>query len=108
MDGTRDLFSLERVAVDMWVDAVYDGGRYSQRSANLSLDGIHFPNAVPPPPATPIHLEFTLPGDSRPTWVRGEVLAGGEQQAGMHIRFLGVDESLKARLRAFLERTRAR
>jgi hypothetical protein len=106
MVGTRDL--TDRVAVEMYVEAVHGGGHHFHHSALLSANGMQL-NTAAPPPGTTVQLEFTLPGDRQPTWVLGEVVADAvEHRSGMLVRFRDVGERTQARLREFIERARRR
>jgi hypothetical protein len=106
MGTAWDLASPDRVAVIMWIEAVYEGGCYVHHSANLSADGIHFPNTIPPPAGTRLQLEFTLPGDGRSTCAHGEVVA--RREPGMHVRFFDLEEPVREHLREFVARARRR
>lgn len=96
-----------RLPVEMWVEEIRGADRYFQRSANLSLGGIYLDGTIPHPKGTVVQLKFTLPGDSEPIAVRGEIVGDpNEDRLGMNVKFVGIgdDPKLLARLRAFLDR----
>ena len=76
----------------MWVDETHEGTTYFQRAGNLSAGGIYIEGTIPHQPGTKIRLRFTLPGDSKPVEVRGEVVAGTAADTGMHVRFIDLSE----------------
>lgn len=104
----RDRRNYQRIPVEMWVEEVRGADRYFQRSGNVSRGGIFLDGTIPHPRGTVVNLRFTLPGESEPLQVRGQIV--GEPSAdrlGMHVQFLDVadDSPLARRLEEFLART---
>jgi hypothetical protein len=65
----------------------------------MYLDG-----TIPHPRGTVVNLRFTLPGDSEPIAVKGEIVGEpDEERLGMHVRFLELPEAAAARLKKFVE-----
>lgn len=98
-----------RITVEMWVEEIRPGERHYQHSGNLSLGGIYIDHTIPHPRGTVVLLKFTLPGESEPIALHGEVIADpDERRLGMHIKFLGLDEdrAVHERLRAFIDGAR--
>ncbi|MFH1131854.1 MAG: TIGR02266 family protein [Pseudomonadota bacterium] len=94
-----------RVSVEMWVEESTDRELYFQRSTNISIGGIFLEHTVPHPKGTVVQLQFTLPGDSRPLKVKGEIVNVGEgaEELGMGVKFLNLSAKDRQRLEAFLE-----
>lgn len=98
----------KRIPVEMWVEEVRGADRYFQRSGNLSAGGMFLDSTIPHPKGTIVHLKFTLPGDTEPVNVRGEIVGDpDETRLGMHVKFLGLedDPKLAERLKAFVDRS---
>jgi uncharacterized protein (TIGR02266 family) len=97
-----------RIPVEMWVEESTERELYFQRSANLSVGGIYLENTIPHPKGTVVNLQFTLPGDSRPIKVRGEIVnAAAADELGMGIKFLEVDSQVEHRIAEFVTRADA-
>ena len=93
-----------RIPVEMWVEETSERELYLERSANLSLGGIYLENAIPRALGSVIKLQFTLPGDSQPIQVRGEIVNVGETaKFGMGIRFVDLPDAEQKRLAAFID-----
>ena len=92
-----------RVEVELKVEETTDNVRYFQRSANLSAGGMYLHHTLPHPNGTIIQLQFTLPGDSAPIAVRGEIVGGTlDKTFGMSVRFIDVDTATRERLERFI------
>ncbi len=77
---TRERRQEKRIPVEMWVEERLGSETYFQRSANLSLGGIYLDHTIPHPPGTVVQLKFTLPGDSEPISVMGEIVGKPDQR----------------------------
>ena len=64
-----------RVPLEMYLDAYVDDRRQRGFTANISETGILLNTLVhaPPPPLTPVALEFTLPGVRETIWAAGQI-----------------------------------
>ena len=78
------------------------------RSGNLSVGGIFLENTIPHPKGTIVNLQFTLPGDTQPLKVRGEIVnAAASDELGMGIKFIDVDPEVQRRISEFVQRAEA-
>jgi uncharacterized protein (TIGR02266 family) len=94
-----------RIPVEMWVEESTERELYFQRSANISVGGIFLENTIPHPKGTVVNLQFTLPGDTVPIKVRGEIVnAAASDELGMGIKFLEVEVSAERRIADFVMR----
>ena len=94
-----------RIPVEMWVEESTERELYFQRSANLSVGGIFLENTIPHPKGTVVNLQFTLPGDTQPIKVRGEIVnAAASDELGMGIKFLEVNPEDERRISDFVQR----
>ncbi len=94
-----------RIPVEMWVEESTERELYFQRSANLSVGGIFLENTIPHPKGTVVNLQFTLPGDTQPIKVRGEIVnAAASDELGMGIKFLDVSPDDQRRISDFVSR----
>ncbi|MBI5480976.1 MAG: PilZ domain-containing protein [Deltaproteobacteria bacterium] len=94
-----------RIPVEMWVEESTERELYFQRSANLSVGGIFLENTIPHPKGTIVNLQFTLPGDTLPVKVRGEIVnAAASDELGMGIKFVDVDPEVERRISEFVQR----
>jgi uncharacterized protein (TIGR02266 family) len=94
-----------RIPVEMWVEESTERELYFQRSANLSTGGIFLENTIPHPKGTVVNLQFTLPGDTAPLKVRGEIVnAAATDELGMGIKFIDVDPETQERITDFVRR----
>jgi uncharacterized protein (TIGR02266 family) len=92
----------------MWVEESTERELYFQRSANLSSGGIFLENTIPHPKGTVVNLQFTLPGDSVPLKVRGEIVnAAAADELGMGIKFIDVTPDVEERIMDFVMRAEA-
>jgi uncharacterized protein (TIGR02266 family) len=97
-----------RIPVEMWVEESTERELYFQRSANLSVGGIFLENTIPHPKGTVVNLQFTLPGDTQPIKVRGEIVnAAASDELGMGIKFLEVGPEDQRRISEFVQRAEA-
>jgi uncharacterized protein (TIGR02266 family) len=97
-----------RIPVEMWVEESTERELYFQRSANLSVGGIFLENTIPHPKGTVVNLQFTLPGDTTPVKVRGEIVnAAASDELGMGIKFLDVEPDVQRRISEFVQRAEA-
>ena len=98
--------SSTRIPVEMWVEESTERELYFQRGANLSIGGIFLERTIPHARGTVVTLQFTLPSDTTPIKVKGEIVNVGEasNELGMGIKFLDLDESDRERIRTFVER----
>src|SRR5687767_3405723 len=91
-----DRRATDRVPIEMWVEETTDRELYFQRSGNLSEGGIFLENTVPHPIGTLVNLMFTLPGDSDPIRIQGEIVNAAEgKQLGMGIKFVATDPKVR-------------
>lgn len=96
----------ERIAVELWVEESTERELYFQRSGNISTGGMFLERTIPHAKGTVVNLQFTLPGDSQPFRVRGEIVNVGddEETLGMGVKFVDLDDGDRERLEAFIER----
>lgn len=92
----------KRVPLEMWVDQTQGEDIYYQRAANVSEGGLYLDGTIPHEKGTVVSLKFTLPDDSEPISVQGEVVGAGVEPLGMHVRFLDLPDELLGRLRAYV------
>src|SRR5262249_59895511 len=64
-----------RIPIEMWVEETTDSERYFRRAGNLSRGGLRLDHTIPLPLGTVVNLTFTLPGDSAPVQVHGEIVS---------------------------------
>lgn len=108
-DGQRqgeERRSSERIPVEMWVEESTDRELYFQRGANISAGGIFLERTIPHAMGTIVSLRFTLPDDTVPIEVKGEIVNIGEsaEDLGMGIKFVELKDEDSERIRAFIER----
>jgi len=97
-----------RIPVEMWVEESTERELYFQRSGNLSSGGIFLENTIPHPKGTVVNLQFTLPGDTVPIKVRGEIVnAAASDELGMGIKFVDVEPDVERRITEFVQRAEA-
>jgi len=98
-----------RIPVEMWVEESTERELYFQRSGNLSTGGIYLENTIPHPKGTVVNLQFTLPGDTVPIKVKGEIVnAAAADELGMGIKFIEVDPEAQRRIEEFIQRASKR
>jgi uncharacterized protein (TIGR02266 family) len=98
--------SSQRIAVEMWVEESTDRELYFQRGANISLGGIFLERTIPHPKGTMVNLQFTLPDESEPIRVKGEIVNVGEasSELGMGIKFVDLSADDQKRIQDFIRR----
>lgn len=96
----------QRIGVEMWVEESTERELYFQRSANISTGGIFLERTIPHPKGTIVSLRFTLPDDSSPINVKGEIVNVGElsSELGMGIKFLELSQEDRLRIETYIER----
>ncbi|MEK6606711.1 MAG: TIGR02266 family protein [Myxococcota bacterium] len=95
-----------RIPIELWVEEKSDRELYFQHAANISEGGLFLERTIPRPTGTIVTLEFTLPDAPAKVRVRGEIAnSGGDgEQLGMGVRFVDLDDSIRARIRRLIER----
>lgn len=103
MNGASDRRAHPRIAVELWVDERHGAVTYYQHAADLSLGGMFLRGTIPHAPGSSVKLEFRLPGDDDPLEVRAEVVGQASDEAlGMHLRFVDLDDTVRARIERFI------
>jgi len=98
----------ERIPLEMWVEETTNNERYFRRAGNLSRGGLKLEHTIPLPRGTVVNLTFTLPGDSNPVSVSGEIVSnGGPDDLRMGVKFVEVATESQARIDAYLARVSA-
>jgi uncharacterized protein (TIGR02266 family) len=94
-----------RIPLEMWVEETTDNERYFRRAGNLSRGGLRLDHTIPLPQGTVVNLTFTLPGDSAPVIVSGEIVStAGPEDLQMGVKFVQVSADAQARIDAYLAR----
>src|SRR5512136_2797601 len=95
-----------RIPVEMWVEESTERELYFQRGANIGVGGIFLERTIPHARGTVVTLQFTLPNDSSPVKVKGEIVNVGEasNDLGMGVKFLDLADSDRERIQSFVER----
>src|SRR6185369_6432307 len=94
-----------RIPIEMWVEETTDNERYFRRAGNLSRGGLRLDHTIPLPQGTVVNLSFTLPGDSAPVAVSGEIVSSsGPDDLRMGVKFVNVTAEAQARIDAYLKR----
>jgi uncharacterized protein (TIGR02266 family) len=97
-----------RIPIEMWVEETTDSERYFRRAGNLSRGGLRLDHTIPLPLGTVVNLTFTLPGDSTPVKVSGEIVStAGPDELRMGVKFIQVTPDAKARIDSYLARVGA-
>ena len=98
--------SSPRIPVEMWVEESTDRELYFQRGANISAGGIFLERTIPHSKGTIVNLQFTLPDDSVPIKVKGEIVNVGDAtgELGMGVKFLDLKDEDLHRIEEFIER----
>lgn len=95
----------ERISLEMWVEETTDNERYFRRAGNLSRGGLRLEHTIPLPQGTHVNLTFTLPGDSTPVDVLGEIVSGsGPDDLRMGVKFVKVGEAAQTQIDKYLSR----
>jgi len=94
-----------RIPLEMWVEETTDNERYFRRAGNLSRGGLRLEHTIPLPQGTVVNLTFTLPGDSTPVDVSGEIVSNAApDDLRMGVKFTKVDPGAQAKIDAYLAR----
>jgi uncharacterized protein (TIGR02266 family) len=98
--------SSERIDLELWVEESTPRELYFQRCANLSAGGIFLERTIPHAKGTVVSLKFTLPDDSTPLVVRGEIVNVGESSSdlGMGVKFLELSDEQRQRIDDFIKK----
>jgi uncharacterized protein (TIGR02266 family) len=90
----------------MWVEESTDRELYFQRGANISTGGIFLERTIPHSKGTVVNLQFTLPDDTSPIKVKGEIVNVGEdpKELGMGVKFLDLSDNDHDRIKKYIER----
>jgi 2-amino-4-hydroxy-6-hydroxymethyldihydropteridine diphosphokinase len=97
-----------RIPLEMWVEETTENERYFRRAGDLSRGGMRLDHTIPLPRGTLVNLTFTLPGDSRPVAVTGEIVSnGGAEALRMGVKFVNLLADSQAQIDAFLARVAA-
>jgi hypothetical protein len=92
----------------MWVEETTGSERYFRRAGNLSGGGLRLDHTIPLPLGTVVNLTFTLPGDSAPVAVSGEIVStAGPDELRMGVKFINLGADAKARIDNYLARVGA-
>ncbi len=93
--STEEKRASTRVPIDIWVEESRNGELYYQRTANISEGGLFFERTVPHPKGTVVNLKFTLPNQTEPICVKGEIvnLPSDADGLGMGIRFIDLTDA---------------
>jgi uncharacterized protein (TIGR02266 family) len=94
-----------RVPIEMWVEELLDGSQVFRRAGNLSRGGMYLDQTIPIPVGTRVRLRFTLPGDTKPIHVNGEIASiSSADSLGMGVRFVEIEAEAQSRIDAYLSR----
>jgi 2-amino-4-hydroxy-6-hydroxymethyldihydropteridine diphosphokinase len=97
-----------RIPLEMWVEETTENERYFRRAGDLSRGGMRLDHTIPLPRGTLVNLTFTLPGDTRPVAVTGEIVSnGGAEALRMGVKFVNLLADSQAQIDAFLARVAA-
>jgi uncharacterized protein (TIGR02266 family) len=102
-DGERRLGP--RIPIEMWVEETTASERYFRRAGNLSRGGLGLDHTIPLPLGTVVNLTFTLPGDSNPVQISGEIVStAGPEELRMGVKFIDISDEARSRIDAYLAR----
>ena len=103
--SSRERRQTMRIPLEMWVEETNENERYFRRAGNLSRGGLRLDHTIPLPQGTVVNLTFTLPGDTAPVEVSGEIVSNaGPDDLRMGEKFVGVAADAQARIDAYLAR----
>jgi uncharacterized protein (TIGR02266 family) len=104
--GFEERRSSQRIPVEMWVEESTERELYFQRGANISVGGIFLERTIPHPRGTIVALRFTLPDETTPIKVKGEIVNVGEASTdlGMGIKFVDLGDDERRRIDDFIQR----
>jgi uncharacterized protein (TIGR02266 family) len=101
----RERRQTARIPLEMWVEETTDNERYFRRAGNLSRGGLRLDHTIPLPQGTVVNLTFTLPGDSTPVEVSGEIVSSAvPDDLRMGVKFVTVGAAAQAQIDAYLAR----
>ena len=104
----RDRRQTARIPLEMWVEERTEQDRYFRRAGNLSRGGLRLDHTIPLPLGTQVNLTFTLPGDSVPVQVAGEIVSNaGPEDLRMGVKFVNLKAESQAQIDAYLARVAA-
>ena len=76
----------------MWVEDLTDGGVVHRRAGNLSKGGLYLDQTIPLPIGSKVKLRFTLPEDTPPLTVTGQIVSiNSRDRLGMGVKFIDVE-----------------
>ena len=102
---TGERRSAPRIPLEMWVEETTPDERYFRRAGNLSRGGLRLEHTIPLPIGTTVHLTFTLPGDSAPVSITGQIVSStGPDDLRMGLKFVEVNTDAQQRIDAYLTR----
>jgi hypothetical protein len=94
-----------RIPIEMWVEETTESERYFRRADNLSRGGLGLDHTIPLPLGTVVNLTFTLPGDSGPVQISGEIVStAGPDELRMGVKFIAISAEAQTRIDAYLAR----
>jgi hypothetical protein len=89
----------------MWVEETTEHERYYRRAGDLSRGGLRLDHTIPLPVGTMVNLTFTLPGDSAPVKIAGEIVSNaGPEILRMGVKFLNASLEAQQQIDAYLAR----
>ena len=95
-----------RLNVQIWVVELGDNSRYFHMLSNLSTGGFFIEKKLPFPVGSILDFEMELEGETLP--VRGKIVDNYDNSTadftGAGVEFVDLDEKVKAKIRAFLEK----
>jgi len=85
---------------------VYAGGGYGYAAtSDLSRGGLRLDHTIPLPVGTVVNLTFTLPGDSSPVKITGEIVSNaGPEILRMGVKFVNPSTEAREKIDAYLAR----
>ncbi|HVR60628.1 MAG TPA: PilZ domain-containing protein [Polyangia bacterium] len=94
-----------RIPLEMWVEETTDQERYYRRAGDLSRGGLRLDHTIPLPVGTFVNLTFTLPGDSTPVRISGEIVSNaGPDVLRMGVKFVNPTSEAREKIDAYLAR----
>lgn len=94
-----------RIPLEMWVEETTDHERYFRRAGDLSRGGLRLEHTIPLPVGTVVNLTFTLPGDSAPVRIMGEIVSNaGPETLRMGVKFVNPSSEAREQIDAYLAR----
>src|SRR4051812_590795 len=94
-----------RIPIEMWVEETTPSERYFRRAGNLSRGGLGLDHTIPLPLGTVVNLTFTLPGDSGPVKISGEIVStAGPEELRMGVKFIDITDEARSKIDAYLAR----